>query len=87
MAYKHAKKDSGILKKWMNCGQPKVVVKVDNEEQLLQIMKTAKQNGLISVVVCDAGRTQVESGTRTVVGVGPGPVDIIDKVTGHLKLY
>jgi peptidyl-tRNA hydrolase len=38
-------------------------------------------------VVMDAGRTQIASGTRTVLAVGPGPVPLVDKLTGHLKLY
>ena len=30
---------------------------------------------------------QVEAGSVTVLGIGPADVDLIDKVTGHLKLY
>lgn len=60
---------------------------MDSEEELLAVMKNAKNSGLISVLIQDAGRTQVESGTYTVVGIGPGPGGAIDQVTGHLKLY
>ena len=31
-------------------------------------------------------RTQVEEGSKTVCGVGPGPASLIDKCCGHLKL-
>ena len=34
----------------------------------------------------DAGRTQIAAGTRTVLGIGPAPVPLIDAVTGDLKL-
>ena len=49
--------------------------------------KQAKEEGLATVIILDAGKTQIESGTATVLGIGPGPADIIDKVSGHLKLY
>jgi PTH2 family peptidyl-tRNA hydrolase len=35
----------------------------------------------------DAGRTQIASGTRTVLALGPAPKDLIDSVAGHLKLF
>ena len=87
LAYTQARKQNTLLKKWKDCGQRKVVLKVDSEQELLELMKRAKQSGLISVVIQDAGRTQVESGTRTVGGIGPARGDLIDQVTGHLKLY
>lgn len=32
------------------------------------------------------GRTQIAAGSRTVLGVGPGPVELVNKVTGKLRL-
>ena len=87
MAYEKACKFKSLLKKWMDCGQRKVVLRVENEQELLDMIKYAKQSGLINVIVQDAGRTQVASGTRTVGGIGPARGDLIDQITGHLKLY
>ena len=42
--------------------------------------------GLCAQVVRDAGRTQVASGSVTVLGVGPGPKGVVDGVTGGLRL-
>lgn len=53
----------------------------------MEIFKHAKSIGLLSNVVRDAGRTQIASGSKTVCGIGPGPEELIDKVTGHLKLF
>ena len=36
--------------------------------------------------VDDAGRTQVEPGSATCIGIGPAPESEVDKVTGGLKM-
>lgn len=42
--------------------------------------------GLCAQIIHDAGRTQIASGSATVLGVGPAPKSMVDQVTGHLKL-
>jgi PTH2 family peptidyl-tRNA hydrolase len=74
------------LDRWLREGQKKVVVKVESEEELLQVYREALQLGLPAALVEDAGRTELPPGTRTVVGIGPAPASIVDKVTGRLKL-
>lgn len=64
-----------------------VVVKTDSEEELLELAALAMSHGLTASLIQDAGRTQVTPGSRTVLGIGPGPKSLVDKVTGHLKLY
>ncbi|XP_004643092.1 peptidyl-tRNA hydrolase 2, mitochondrial isoform X2 [Octodon degus] len=87
-AYKQIqKRNPKVLKEWDYCGQPKVVVKAPDEETLIELMTHAKMLGLTVSLIQDAGRTQIEPGSQTVLGIGPGPTDLIDKVTGHLKLY
>ena len=54
---------------------------------MVALYQDARRVGLLSNIVHDAGRTQVTPGSKTVCAVGPGPVDLIDRVTGHLKLY
>ncbi|CAG0882396.1 unnamed protein product [Darwinula stevensoni] len=76
-----------MLKMWELCGQPKVVVKVDDESILNELAVHARSLGLIVSIIRDAGRTQIAPNSKTVLGVGPGPVDLVDKVTGHLKLF
>ncbi|GFQ78418.1 peptidyl-tRNA hydrolase 2, mitochondrial, partial [Trichonephila clavata] len=87
MAYQHcALKNPKTLKMWLNTGQRKVVVKAESEQELMELTTKARRAGLIVSLVCDAGRTQIPSGSRTVLGVGPGQEQLIDKITGHLKL-
>ncbi|XP_076876519.1 peptidyl-tRNA hydrolase 2, mitochondrial [Brachyhypopomus gauderio] len=76
-----------LLKQWEYCGQPKVVVKAPDEDCLQELLTHAKELGLTVSLIQDAGRTQIAPGSRTVLGVGPGPADLVDRVTGHLKLY
>lgn len=87
-AYKQIRRrNPELLKQWENCGQPKVVVRAPDEKTLVELLTHAEILGLTVSLIEDAGRTQIAPGSRTVLGIGPGPVDLIDKVTGHLKLY
>ncbi|KAG0348076.1 hypothetical protein BG004_006131 [Podila humilis] len=75
------------LKHWEYYGQAKVTLKIDNEDDMLLLQAQARSVGLAAHSIRDAGRTQIAAGSRTVLAVGPGPVSIINGVTGHLKLY
>lgn len=76
-----------VVRAWEQLGQTKVCVKVDSEESLLGLAAQAKEAGLVFGVVRDAGRTQVDAGSLTVLGIGPGPASAVELITGHLKLY
>lgn len=75
-----------ILKRWESLGQAKVALKVDTEDDMLMLQAQAVSLGICANVIHDAGRTQIASGTATVLGIGPAPKSKIDEVTGHLKL-
>ena len=75
-----------ILKRWESLGQAKVALKVDSEEELLLLQAQAISLGLCAQLIHDAGRTQIASGSATVLGIGPAPKSQIDEVTRHLKL-
>jgi len=72
--------------RWLRSGQKKVVVRVDSLEELAEVYRRARSLGLPVSVVRDRGLTQVPPGTVTAIGIGPAPADLVDKVTGHLKL-
>jgi PTH2 family peptidyl-tRNA hydrolase len=67
-------------------GQAKVVVKGADESELQELFKKAKTMGLPSSLIQDAGRTQLEPGTVTCMAVGPAPAELVDRLTGQLKL-
>ncbi|KAK5989303.1 Peptidyl-tRNA hydrolase 2 [Cladobotryum mycophilum] len=75
-----------VLSRWERLGQAKIAVQIKSQEELLELQKKARELGLTAEVIQDAGRTQIEAGSMTVLGVGPAPKSLVDQVTGHLKL-
>jgi PTH2 family peptidyl-tRNA hydrolase len=74
------------FEQWKDQGQAKIVVKVQSEEELRELFKKAKSARLPVSLIEDRGLTQLDPGTVTCLGVGPGPEDQIDAITGKLKL-
>ncbi|CAH1446574.1 unnamed protein product [Lactuca virosa] len=73
------------LNRWEMCGQVKVVVKIESEDDMLVLQEKAKSMAIPTHIVIDAGRTQIAPNSRTVMAV-LGPADMVDDVTGGLKL-
>ena len=75
------------LKEWLQGSFAKICVSVDSEEELDAIYAQAKEAGLLCCLIEDSGRTEFNGvKTKTCCGIGPAPVEDIDKITGHLKL-
>jgi len=81
----HSKQD--WFREWWESSQKKVVVRGGGESELLEIAEKAKLLNLPYAVVRDAGHTELPPGTLTAVAIGPAPSNLIDKITGGLKLY
>ncbi|KAJ0261077.1 Aminoacyl-tRNA hydrolase [Hirschfeldia incana] len=73
------------LNSWEECAQPKVVVKIETEDEMLDLQERAKSLKLPTHITIDAGRTQIAPNSRTVMAI-LGPVQVVDEVTGGLKL-
>ncbi|KAL5129793.1 Peptidyl-tRNA hydrolase 2, mitochondrial [Glycine soja] len=103
------------LNRWEMSAQPKVVVKIECEEDMLALQERAKSLKLPTHITIDAGRTQIAPNqsieassldelnlegvhfmkddtqggnkidSRTVMAI-LGPVEVVDEVTGGLKL-
>ena len=74
------------VKKWLEEGQTKVCVRVDEGREFWDIKKKAQQAGLRVHAIQDAGRTEFKKPTWTCLAIGPNKAVDIDKITGHLKL-
>ncbi|KAH0838577.1 peptidyl-tRNA hydrolase 2 [Lanmaoa asiatica] len=75
-----------LVQHWERTGQAKIALKASSEEELLELEAIAKSLNLCARSILDAGRTQIAAGSRTVLGIGPAPAELINQVTGHLKL-
>ena len=83
-AYKKSPADK--IRKWENEAYAKVVCKVPTVDELLALKRHADEKGLANYLVVDAGRTQIPTSSVTVLAIGPDEDEIIDEVTGDLKL-
>jgi peptidyl-tRNA hydrolase, PTH2 family len=83
-AYKKA--DLNVLRKWELEGEKKVVLKVNNLEELFEIYELVKATNMPLFLVYDAGHTELPRSTITCLGIGPDEDEKIDKITQDLKL-
>jgi len=72
--------------RWLAEGMPKVVLRDNSAEELIELQTVARQHHIPACLIRDAGRTVVPNGTVTCVGLGPADDTEIDALTGKLKL-
>lgn len=68
--------------RWKNSGQRKFVLKVNSERQMDVLAERAREKRLPVVVIKD----DRGMGEKTAMSM-LGPSDVVNSVTGHLKLY
>jgi len=71
---------------WYREGQRKVVLRVRDADELMALKGTAARAGLSVALITDAGLTELPPNTTTCLGIGPGPENLIDPITGSLPL-
>lgn len=73
---------------WLLNRFAKICLRVESEEELLDIHKKALEAGLTSCLVTDSGKTEFGGvPTNTCIAIGPDRAERIDAITGELKLY
>ena len=85
-ALESKKSKSKWFTKWMRDGAKKAVVKTEDVEDFFFLNEKAKKLDVTSTIISDAGHTEIPIGTKTVLGIGPAPSNIIDQITGDLSL-
>ena len=73
---------------WVTGNFRKITVRVDSAEELDEVVRAAREAGLVVEVITDSGLTEFGGvPTVTCAAIGPDYDEKIDPVTGHLKLY
>jgi len=75
-----------IVGKWAKEGMKKVVLKVKDDNEIMQYFRKAKKAKLPIGLIKDAGRTFLKPGTITCLGIGPAEEKKLDTITGKLKI-
>jgi len=78
------KNNSKWFHKWQTKGAKKAILKVDSEKDFYPLKEKAEDLKIVAYIISDAGYTEIPEGTKTVLGIGPAPNNIIDQVTGNL---
>lgn len=82
-----AYRDHPYVKEWLKGRFAKIAVGCDSEEELMELYRKAEELDLPRTIIKDAGFTEFKGvPTVTAIGLGPAPKDVLDKITGHLKL-
>ena len=81
-------KPASALSEWFDKGVAKICVYVDSEEALLDIDRKAKEAGILSALICDAGMTEFHGQpTYTCLALEPRFAEDVDPITGDLPLF
>ena len=73
---------------WILHGEAKICVYEDSEEALLEIDRKAKEAGILSALIQDAGHTEIHGEpTFTCLAFEPALPEKVDPITGELPLY
>lgn len=76
----------GIVCGWLDNSYPKIVLQVETTQDLFALQEKANELKLPSALVIDEGRTKLSNGSITCLGIGPSTKELIDEVTGKLRL-
>jgi peptidyl-tRNA hydrolase, PTH2 family len=92
-------RNDSYIAKWLSGIFTKIVVKVNSEEELIKLYndvteynyRGAHKDGEFQPIpvalIKDAGLTEFHGvPTLTCMAVGPAPIELVNKFTGHLKL-
>lgn len=72
---------------WLSGSFTKVVVSVDSEDELRDLVLKAQLAGVEVNPIIDSGKTEFNGvPTLTCAAFGPDEADVIDPITGNLKL-
>lgn len=76
-----------VVDDWLNGAHTKICVSVDSEQELLDLYAKAIEQSINVHLVEDLGLTEFNGvKTLTCLALGPDYPEVLDPITGHLKL-
>lgn len=73
---------------WLNGKFTKICLVVNSEEELMEVKKAAEEAGVHCDLIVDSGATEFGGvPTPTCLALGPALDEVLDPITGNLKLY
>jgi PTH2 family peptidyl-tRNA hydrolase len=78
--------DKSAVNHWKLEGMKKVVLKVKDKKELLHYHSLAKKQKIASALITDGARTFFKTPTTTCLAIGPEEEEIINSITGNLKM-
>lgn len=78
-----SKDNNKIFDQWMETGTTKIVLKA-NDDEWMQLKKILNED--MWYIVRDAGRTQVEKNSETVIAMFPLPKNKVPSIIEHMSL-
>ncbi|MCS4088606.1 peptidyl-tRNA hydrolase [Rhizobium sp. BK176] len=72
---------------YLALGQPKIVVGIDDEAELVKAVELCRAEMLVTVLVQDAGRTELGEKTLTMGAVGPCRRNDLPKPVKRLRTF
>jgi len=79
-------KHKKLLSAWERCMTKKICVRGESTEHLEALAEQARREGILVTPVFDAGKTQVEAGSLTILALGPAEAARLHPITGDLRL-
>lgn len=72
---------------WLAGSFTKICVRVDSERELLGVVEAARAAGVIVAPIVDSGRTEFHGvPTLTCAAIGPDTPEVLEPITGGLRL-
>lgn len=81
-----SEEEKKIVRQWEDEGGVKIALKINSEQEIDSFYKQAQEINLPSYLVYDAGHTQLDPNTKTVLAIGPAKIEEVDALTNKLKL-
>lgn len=75
-----------VLHQYLDSGERKIVLKTNDVQDLVNVFQDLVDHDFPATIIEDAGHTQIEAGTMTVLGVGPARAADLEEFLGHFKL-